>query len=348
MADDDPLASLLADLQEGGVDTSMFGATSSAAPLSLAEALVGSAYDTTSARNLTGWESVTALLPTWARDLPAEVTSNTQFDPWLGNTTTSGDEMVYRGGEEFETSSLQGVGMGAGSGDPGLPAASGGSMTPYEVTSTEDTDKVATLTQVANQPYLWSQDKVTKVMQRMRSSGINVTTFDELVSAWGGLAERAALTYGLSQGKNKVSVWDVMDMYKSEAQAAGSFTNYENGTKTTTQRTVSDVSEGEAWSALQANLQQMLGRDPGDEEIRDFAYRMNRLAAENPSITETVTRYKAGDAVSSESSTTGGFTSADMAQEAYDEAQNDPGYAEYQAASTYYNAMISALGAMGG
>lgn len=120
------------------------------------------------------------------------------------------------------------------------------------------------------------------------------------------------------------------------------------GKKTTTQRNVTDISEGEAWSTLQNNLSQLLGRDPSDQETRDFVYRMNALAASNPTISKTVTRYKNGEAVASTTHTDPGLTSADVAQEAYQQAQNDPNYAEYQAAATYFNAAMSALGPIGG
>ena len=92
----------------------------------------------------------------------------------------------------------------------------------------------------------------------------------------------------------------------------------------------------------------MLGRDPTDQEMRDFTYRMNQLAARNPSISKTITSYKNGEAVSQNTHTNPGFTAADMAQKAYDTAQSNPDYAEYQSATTYFNAALSALGPIGG
>lgn len=113
-------------------------------------------------------------------------------------------------------------------------------------------------------------------------------------------------------------------------------------------RSISEITEGQAWASIQGNLQQMLGRDPTDQEVRDFMYRMNRLAAENPNITTTVQRYKDGELMSQTQRNDPGFTAADMAQEAYEQVQNDPEYAEYQAATTYFSALQQALGAIGG
>lgn len=212
-------------------------------------------------------------------------------------------------------------------------------------------DKTLTTLQAMNLPYTWDEEEIAEAMKKMRQSGIPVDSFDmgstSLVSVWGALVERASMTYAMSEGRRKVTPWDVLDMYKSEAKAAGSFQNYQNGERTTTQRSITNITEGEAWSMLRDNLSRMLGRDPSDQEVREFSFRMNQLAAKNPSITETVTRYKNGEPVSSETETEGGFTAADVQQQAYEEAQNDPQYAEYQAATTYFNSAISALGAIG-
>lgn len=120
------------------------------------------------------------------------------------------------------------------------------------------------------------------------------------------------------------------------------------GTKKQVSRSVSDITEGQAFSSLQGTLSAMLGRDPSDDEVRDFTYRMNALAAENPSISTTIARYKNGEMVGTKTKTDPGFTPDDMAMEAYEGAQADPEYAETQAGITYFNAAMSALGPMGG
>lgn len=208
-------------------------------------------------------------------------------------------------------------------------------------------DKTMTAEQVKNLPYLWSTDKVHDAMKRFRSAGWNVQSFDDLTGAWSSLVDRASMTYSLSAGKRKVTPWDVLELSKREAQAAGSFVNYQNGSETRTSKSVSDISEGASWQVLRQTLSSLLGRDPSDQELRDYTYRMNTLAAQNPSITETTTRYQAGKAVSSKSHTTPGFDAGDMAKEAYDQAQEDPDYGAYQAGSTIFNWAVDALGAIG-
>lgn len=121
------------------------------------------------------------------------------------------------------------------------------------------------------------------------------------------------------------------------------------GSKTFVERGVADITEGEAWAEIQGTLQRMLGRDPSEQETRDFTYRMNHLAASNPTISTTVAQWKNGELTGDRStSTKKGFTAADMEKEAYDQAQADPDYAEYTAASSLFNAALSALGPIGG
>lgn len=208
-------------------------------------------------------------------------------------------------------------------------------------------DKTLTITQAMNLPFTWDEQEVLDAMERMRASGINVQTFDDLSSVWKSLVERASMSYAMSAGRNQVTPWDVLDLYKSEAKAAGAFTNYQHGRQVTTTRSVADITDGQAWTVLQETLSRMLGRDPTDQELRDYTYKMNQMAAANPTITKTIQKYRGGKVADTIQKTNAGFTSADMAMAAYEDAQSDPGYAEYQAATTYFNAAMSALGAIG-
>jgi hypothetical protein len=75
---------------------------------------------------------------------------------------------------------------------------------------------------------------------------------------------------------------------------------------------------------------------------------MGQLAARNPAISKTISTYKDGRLTNSTTrEVDSGFTADDMMKNAYDNAQADPEYGAFQAASTYYNAAVSALGAIG-
>ena len=314
-------------------------------PIDIVSLLQGTAMQVTGREGMTG-TPFSGVLPGWAKDIPRNVLGDVNFDPYLGIVPQKGDERVYMGGEQTTEKVIA---------DPlghmGHPDSATYADIPENLpaqTKTEHTDNTLTSTQVQNLPYSWTEENITDAMKRMRKAGINVTSFDQLNQVWSGLTDRASMMYSLSEGKNKVTPWDVLDMYKSEARAADNYINYENGTRTSTRKSIAHITEGEAWSSLQSTLSKMLGHDPSDQEVRDFTYRMNSLAAKNPAISKTISQYKAGDVTSTSTSTEGGFTGADVAEAAYNQAQNDPGYAEFQSASTYYNAALSALGEIGG
>lgn len=332
---------------------------SQAQPKTLPELLADTAMSITGREGVTG-QPYDGPLPAWAADLSPKALKNPDFDPYLGIVSQEGDERVFMGGTKDYTPTPDTITVtqddpARQSGD-GVDFRSGATPPPQEKKRKDKSgvdDKTLTVYQAMNLPYTWDEEQITDAMKKMRQAGIPVTTFDGsngLLSVWGSLVQRAAMTYATTEGARKVTPWDMLDLYKSEAKAAGAYQNYEqtmNGSKTTVQRTVSDVTEGEAWSMLQQNLSRMLGRDPSDQEVRDFTYKMNQLAAANPAISKTITQYKNGEAVSSSTKTSGGFTSADAAQAAYEEAQSNPEYAEYQSATTYFNAAMSALGAIG-
>lgn len=286
---------------------------------------------------------LTVRLPPWARSLPQEVTSSPDWDPYLGIVSQAGDERVFMGGTSSYKVEVPGT-------PPNKFAAEFDPASIPTETETRQAPQTLTVTQAMNMPYTWDEDEVNDAIKKFRAAGIDIDSFDlgegSLVAMWGTMVNRAAMMFSLSEGKKEVTPWDVLDLYKKEADAAGigPFT----GSKTTVKRNVTDITEGQAFAALQSTLSELLGRDPSDQEARDYAYRVNHLAATNPAIQRTVTEYKNGRAVSSSSHTDPGFTADDLAMEAYERAQDDPDYAEYRSASYLFNAAMSALGPIGG
>ena len=347
----DPAGDITSLASQLGLDPAMIASltggsagTTPGQPIDIVSLLVGTAMQVTGREGLTG-TPFSGVLPAWAKGIPSQVLADVNFDPYFGVVSERGDERVYMG--SIETPAQPGLDVhtaerpNTGSGEFELP---------HDVAPKAATERDGTLTstQVANLPYTWTEENITDAMKRFREAGVNVTSFDQLNQAWSGLVDRASMIYSMSEGKNKVTPWDVLGMYKAEAKAADSYINYESGSRTSTNKSIAHITEGEAWSSLQSTLSKMLGHDPSDQEVRDFTYKMNQLAAKNPAISTTIAKYKAGDVTSSTTSTEGGFTGADVAEAAYSQAQNNPGYAEFQSASTYYNAALSALGAIGG
>lgn len=323
---------LLAALQAGMAATS-FGMTGP----TLEDILSQTAYDISSRKGLGG--SPVTWMPSWYVNNPAiqQLTPAQRglVDPFLG-MNGQGDERVYLGtsGTGRETRVIKNV------------DEVGNEVTATNVATDEPGDKTKTFSQVVNMPYMWDQDEINETIEKMNDAGLQVGSFDDMMQVWQGMVSRASMMYSLSAGENKVTPWDVLDMYKSEAKASGTLLD-PNRKELRTSRSVNELTEGQSWDVLRSTLQQNLGRDPSDQEVRDFVYRMNSLAAKNPSITKTITQYKNGQAVSSNSTTSGGFTAADAAMAAYEDSQNDPDYAEYQSATTYFNSVLAALGPIG-
>jgi hypothetical protein len=110
---------------------------------------------------------------------------------------------------------------------------------------------------------------------------------------------------------------------------------------TITQTSVKQYTHEEAQSyALQA-FQNAIGRAPSSQELDAFMTSFN--AGQNPSTTST--HYGVGGN-SISTTTTGGTDPSMLAQNI---AEQNPEYAGYQKATTYFDAMLSALqGPMGG
>lgn len=218
------------------------------------------------------------------------------------------------------------------------------------VSEATTTSQAQTVTRALNQPYLWDEEELDEAMKLMQDAGLDVKSFDDVNDVWQGLVERAAKTYTISEGEKKVTPWDVLDLIKREDESAngGPLGDDENFTHVSTSKSVQDISEGEAWATLQSNLSRMLGRDPSDQEVRDFTHRMNGLAARNPAISKTISTYKDGRLTNSTTrEVDSGFTADDMMMNSYEDAQADPEYGAFQAATVYYNSAVSALGAIG-
>lgn len=268
------------------------------------------------------------------------------YDPYFG-TSAAGDEMVYMGEVKRKSRSRGETGPADGMSVDGMSGRDAAASGVYGDDEPRTRDRVIGLQAALNLPYQWDDDEVLENMRRFREAGWQVTNFDQLKDAWSMMVDRAAKTFAASGGQRKVTPWDMLELSRREAEDAGTFTNYESGSQTITYSSVTDVSEGAAWQTLRTTLSALLGRDPSDQEVRDFAYRMNTLAAKNPTITESIQRFEAGEMVAEDRTTTGGFDASDMAQSAYEQAQDDPEYAKVQAGTTYYNTFLNAIGAIG-
>lgn len=206
-----------------------------------------------------------------------------------------------------------------------------------------------TVQQALNRPYTWDDNKINDVMAKMRHAGLSVDNFQDMTQAWEMLVTRASKIFGVSRGKREVSPWDVLSTVKKENVANGVLDKEGNIVQKSVNKTVSDISNADAWATLRSAMTSSLGRKPTDDEVREFAARANEAAQQDPTVTTTrsVTNADTGQS-SSTSHSTGGFTGNDAAQMATDQLENTDEYARYQSATTYTNALLGALDEVAG
>lgn len=188
--DDEAFAQLVATLSAQGIpiDTSLL---QSASP---AGAFAGAAQETTAPEL-----GYSAGLPAWVRNIAPSVLEENDVDPYM--------RVFWGGTKEYDILAPDySDGASRGSSD-GVDFRSGGAAVsgPKLVESTATADKTLTLEQAQNKPYTWDEERVAEVIGRMQAAGIGVGSFDEMVSVWGSLVERAALTYSASKGERKLT-----------------------------------------------------------------------------------------------------------------------------------------------
>lgn len=242
-------------------------------------------------------------------------------------------------------------------------------------------DKAITLTAAVNR--LYEDEKyLAKVRKRLVGAGLitpeQAAQVSNIEKVWVDTLETAAKFY--SNGR-RLTPWDVLDLQKKEygksqggvpkgysAVTGNMLPGWTTGadgnpvhapygldpetgkpkgryqTSSSQSASVNDLTDGDAWAIMQNAASQALGRDVSHEEIREFAYKANQIAAENPDevrTTQTVDG-RTGDS-SSYTERSSGFNQNDAQKMAQEELEATPEAGAYQAATTYFNAMLGAL-----
>lgn len=181
----------------------------------------------------------------------------------------------------------------------------------------------------------------------------------EASALWKNLVDQAA-SYG-AQDK-QISPLDILSGYvKGNSfggwikDSTGQFeTNPITGEKRyigprmkTTTSTSADLTDPATARAIATSVfQSLLGRDPGQGEISAYAAALAQSEQQNPSTTTTTTQYDptTGEATNSANVTTGGITDQGRQLLAEDQIKKGKEFGATQAATTYMNALESAVG----
>lgn len=162
--------------------------------------------------------------------------------------------------------------------------------------------------------------------------------FDTLNRVWQMAITKSAQ---FTEAGRNLTPWDVVTLMSPLGGSGGGRGGSGGGPTTTVSTSVNLTDPDTARAIVNRALSAKLGRAANDEEVASFISVLNSAERAAPTTT-TSTRSADGSRVSS--TTTGGIAAPGREQLAIDEAMENPEYGAYQAASTYYNALISALG----
>lgn len=210
-----------------------------------------------------------------------------------------------------------------------------------------------------NQYFNWSQKARDDFRAKGLLSGLLTQGAGDLeaYSLWSSLVKQASL-YGAQD--QQVGPLDILSGYV-KGNAAGGWVkqgNFEVNPvtgekryagpqfKTTSQQQVDLTDPATARAVATKVFQDLLGRDPNQGEISAYASALSSSEAQNPSTAVTTTQYdmSTGDPTNTSTVTSGGLSADAQAQIAADKIKSGKEYGATQAATTYMNALQSAVG----
>lgn len=278
---------------------------------------------------------------------PAPVFNPDSFGSGGVANPSSASPLVYWGTtpiEEYSTSQKVGIALGVPIG-PGV-----------DKTFTSDEADGYFLSSVLSNPQLLNEYR-----KRFSDVGFDVSDNQKLRKAWQTAVNWASDSY--VKGGRKITPWDAID----ELGASNGGASEANRFKTTTIENVNDTnvkvdlsSAQTARAYLEAQMVNTVGRAPTNDEIANFREALNQMEQANAVVSRTTgtrTNARQGtestDASGTTTNITGGYSSDNTStvqtggmqrdQYALDFARSADDYAEYQAATTYMDAMFQAI-----
>lgn len=187
--------------------------------------------------------------------------------------------------------------------------------------------------------YDWDDKTKSQFKAAVTLAGKDTTGWQDgdYAAEWRKYVGQAGAYYRNGQGK-AVTPWDILVMDRANREAQGPVTT------TNTSTSVNLSTQADVSAAAYDIARTLLGRAPTDAEIAKYTSVINARERANPTTTTTTTTTQPGGSSSSSSSTSGGFSAAAAQDEIRKQAQATEGYAEHQAATTYFNAFMQMLG----
>lgn len=195
----------------------------------------------------------------------------------------------------------------------------------------------------------WDEKKLSSFKALLEANGIQVSSYDDLAAKWQAAVTAAAQSWqAYSAGIIDKPLTPEEAIRKMGEQQSALFGGGDKGPTTTTfdntetsiDRVSAQEGRGMAYDASQA----LLGRGLRKNEAASFTSGYNDAMAANPSTTSRSGSTTSGKGYSNTSATS--HTSGGIDPETYQRewAQSRPDYSEYQAATKFMDALVSALG----
>lgn len=223
-----------------------------------------------------------------------------------------------------------------------------GRRVPYEARTgsrpgVELEDDVRTETEARGLIYSWWG---TPAFDRLADQAVKLGLIEEeekgnfelLEGIWQDAVSLAARFF--TGAGRRVTPWQALDLLKGAGYGAGGGRGGYTGTRTRRDTQVDLTNPTDAKKLITDVLARQLGRAPTDDEVRTFTSTLHAAERANPLAVSTTTTYQDGEAVSSSSTRSGGV---DGGQVLSDEVMELPEYGAVQSATTYFDALVSAL-----
>lgn len=195
--------------------------------------------------------------------------------------------------------------------------------------------------------------------------------FLEMLTKWKKLVDAAQ---GLSKANRKISPMDILDSYLGNGPLGGKGglgpnvgsvwqVQYRGGRKflvnsvtgqvkyegprfqTTYQKNIDLTDPTTAKAIATSVFQQLMHRDPGQGELSAYGSALHQAEQANPQVTQTTTEYdmNTGEPIGETNRTSGGLSADAKQYMAEQKIKGTKEYASVQAATTYMNALESAI-----
>lgn len=247
----------------------------------------------------------------------------------IGPSDSSANAMEHRLGQRKNSSANALEGGSKGPTTVGLPSQLNEDQAVTQfATILSDPDLYASWAQIALEAGLVTPDKMNDAVALGQAWHQAVTWAINFKAASNGSVELTPFEAAQKVAQNTGSA-----IMARQAYAAAHFT----GDKVTNSSTTNEQPADEQM------LHDLLGRNPTKGELAAYQHGVASVAKAHPTNTETTTHYENGDAVSQHNVVTGGYDERQAQIDASYAAT--PEVAANQQATTYYDALVQALGA---